>query len=126
MCTQPPPDVSLQIQSLGATANAYICTTETILDFEAFEATETSQPTFAAHLDAAKMTTAPNLQSSLDTHTGASNMLDGTFAIGPSGVFGIGVLFLMALGSTLWYRRKYLQALSASQQATAANKHKVN
>lgn len=84
----------------------------------------TPLPEFGLHVDAAKNTTAQGKQKLQDVHPSGANLFDRAAESGSSGIFF--VLFLLALGSTLWYRRKYLHALTTSQQGTAANKTKVN
>jgi hypothetical protein len=110
-CTQPPPGVTIQLEPRAGNANLVICTQVPSIpvDGGGGQATNGSDPSC--------------IPSGHKGHPGGGDLPKEAFFSGLSGL--LGVLLLLALGSTLWYRRKYQQQLSKNQHSNVANKPKA-
>ena len=107
-CNKPPPGVTIQLEPKYA-ANAVICT---------------EVPVVGGDGQAANGSDPPSIPSGPSGHIGGGGGLPKEpFLPGFSGLFLL--LFFLALGSTLWYRRQYQQALNANQSDKVANKPKA-
>ena len=107
-CTQPPPGVNVQIDAPTDNPNAFICTQPTSLSDASFRVSLISP------------SAAPSIR--LPQALGGSSVSNETLATGASGV--LGVLFLLAVGSTLWYRQRYLQLLNGNSNSSRTGKSK--
>lgn len=88
-CTQPPPGATVQIEVPSGSANAIICTQQPLQSDSVFRIN--------------------GMQVPLGIHSDQPNVSGQAFVTGTNGF--LGVLVLLAVGSTLWYRRKYQQAI---------------
>lgn len=107
-CTQPPPGATVQVEVPSGSPNAFICT-------------QAPWPTdFNLRLNAANVSPKPNMQLPLGSYVNGMSSEDVT-----TGAIGsLGVVALLAIGSTIWYRRKYLSVLSTNRQNSTASKSK--
>ena len=109
-CTQPPAGVTVQIDAPTDNPNAFICTQPTSLSDSGFRVNLISP------------SAAPSMRIPQSFQIGGTSVSSEALATGASGVFG--VLFLLALGSTLWYRQRYLQLLNGNESSSRSRKSK--
>jgi hypothetical protein len=102
-CTQPPPGVTIQLEPRTGATNIVICTQIPAIPPAGGDG---------------------NGSVASGNHSGhGGNLREEAFLSGLNRLFL--VLFLLALGSTLWYQRKYQQAVNANQPSKVANKPKA-
>lgn len=107
-CTQPPPGATIQLDIPSDNPNTFICT-------------QAPWPTDSnLRLNAANFSPKPSMQVPLGSYLDSISSGEVTF-----GAVGfLGVIALLAIGSTIWYRRKYLSILSTIKHSSTTSKSK--
>lgn len=109
-CTQPPPGVTVEVIVPTDSANAFICTEPTNLPGSDFK------------VNVARSGSSSSLNPMNNFQIGGSSISKQALTSGVGGVFGL--LLLLAVGSTIYYRQRYLQLLNGTQATSKANKSK--
>ena len=112
-CSQAPTDVVVEITPVSGNPGLYICT-------------QTASPSLLSlglHVNAANKAQASSTHTVLGVPVSLPSVQSGDLISGASGPLAVFLLF--AIGSTIYYWRKYHQALDANRSSSRTNKPKV-